>query len=516
MSCRRFGSLVLTVALIWPLGAVAAPGDADKSFSRDGRVKTSVANKFDQAAAVARQSTGKIILGGWGTFGPKGHDFVLVRYTTRGKVDKTFGGGDGVARLHINSGGTEEWEALHVLRSGKILALGRTEASSSDVDLVLARYKPDGRLDRSFSGDGRVVRSFGSGFHEFNDLVVFPDGDIGVVGKKETSTGWDLFVARFKHDGAFLGARVEDLGGTDFFTAATLQNGKLVAAGTSSGNFVIYRFTHDGMPDPAFGDSGGYSLVDFGAQDNGKDVVMLPNGKFLMVGETGAGAPDIALARFRANGTVDTGWDVDGKFVQSMGDDTPINTRIVLQPRNRFAITGSLDDGSDEDFMAIRYHNNAIMDTAFGDFGIKLLSFGGRYDRAYESLVQPDGRLVLAGSAGGCCRYHFAAARLKGDTFTTLRVSGAQEVVAKGRQFPALPGEEMVVTLFKKKAGTFRPIATKKPTLKGRADRDGDGFAESGYRVRFDRPASGQCRVRARWPGGRGYPSSQAVEDFAC
>ena len=517
MSRRRFNSLVLTVALIWPLAALAAPGDADKTFSRDGRVKTSVANQFDHAWAVARQSNGKIILGGWGAFAAKRHDFVLLRYTKRGNVDKSFGGGDGVARLHLRAVSTEEWTALHVLPNDKILALGRTgNGSDDDYDLVLARYKPDGRLDRSFSGDGKVVKSFGSGTHQFNDLVVFPNRDIGVVGAKSTGIALDLLAARFSADGNFLGRRVDDLGAQDYFSAATLQNGKLVGVGSSGGDFVIFRYTHSGSPDSTFGASGGYTEVDLGGSDQGKDLVRLPNGKFVVAGETGAGGPSIALAIFKADGLLDTASWGGGTFTQPMGG-MPFVTSIVRQPRDRFAILGSLyDSGGNYDFMAVRYHNDAIMDTTFGDFGIKLLSVGGTYDQAQDGLVQPDGRLVLAGQAGGCCRYHFAAVRLKGDVFTTLRISGAQEVVAKGRQFPALPGEELVVTLFKKQAGTFQPIATKKPTLKGRADRDGDGFAESAYRAGFDRPASGQCRVRARWPGGRGYPSSQAVEDFAC
>ena len=514
---RRFGSLVLIGALIWPLAAIAAPGDPDKTFSRDGRVKTSVAQKFDHALAVARQSSDKIIVGGWGKFAGKGHDFVLVRYTRRGRVDKTFGGGDGVARLHLRAVPTEEWTALHVLPNDKILALGRTgNGAGDDLDLVLARYKPDGRVDRSFSGDGRVVRSFGAGLHEFNDLVVFSNGDIGVVGKKDTSTGWDLLAARFTRDGDFLGARVDDLGGPDYFSAATLQNGKLVGVGTSAGDLVIFRYKNDGLPDPAFGSSGGYTKVDLGGSDEGKDVLRLRNGKFVVAGETGAGGPSIALAIFRADGLLDTASWGGGTFTQPMGG-TPIVTSIVRQPRDRFAILGSLDDSSgDYDFMAVRYHNDAIMDTTFGDFGIKLLSFGGTYDWAEDGLVQPDGGLVLAGQSGGCCRYHFAAARLKGDVFTTLRISGAADIVAGGRQFPALPGEDMIVTLFKKKGGTFQPIATKTPTLKGRTDRDGDGFAESGYRARFDRPASGQCRVRARWPGGGGYAPSKNVVNFAC
>lgn len=518
MSRRRLGSLVLIISLLWPLAALAVSGDADNSFSRDGRVRTFVAKTFDQARAVARQSTGRIVLAGWGVFGAKGSDLVLVRYTKRGKVDKTFGGGDGVTRLHLGGIDTEEWEALHVLPNDKILALGRTDTGSfDDYDLVLARYKPNGRLDRSFSGDGKVVRSFGAGTHEFNDLVVFSNRDIGVVGKKETGSAWDLLAARFTADGSFLGARVEDINNQDVFRAAILQNGKLVGAGLSGGQFIIYRFRGDGTPDPAFGESGGYTRVDFGSFTEGHDLVELPNGKLLVVGTNGLGGGAVAAARFNANGTLDSAWDGDGKLVRDMGPRISGARSVVLQPRDRFVITGTLDDAAgDYDFMALRYEVDGTLDPTFGDGGMKTLDFGANIDRPYDALVQPDGRVVMVGEAGRSTTYHFGAARLKGDVFTNLKVRVRDRIVARGRQFPALPGEEMRITLLRKKGGRYRAVDSAMPTLRGRRDTDEDHFAESGFRSRFDRPAPGKCRVKARWPGGRGYPPSSDVVDFAC
>lgn len=522
MTRRKLGLLLITAVAAWPLAASGAPGDPDRSFSRDGRVRTPVANKYDTAQAVARQSSGKILAAGWGEYSSaKGLDFVLIRYTRQGKLDKRFGGGDGIARLHAGGDDIEEWNTLHVLPNDKILAVGISSANFDDHDLVLARYKPNGRLDRSFSGDGKVVRSMGADYHQFNDLVVFPSGDIGVVGSFATGSAWDLLAMRFRSDGKFLGQRVNDIaGGQDTFRAAVVQGDKLVAAGLSNGDFIVMRYRNDGIPDATFGQNMGYSLIDFGAFDQAQDLVRLPTGEFILVGETGdLSSDDVGIARVDAEGILDTPWNGDGKVVQDFGSRAAWARSVELQPRGRFAVSGAMHDAANHaDFLTLRYEPDGSLDPTFGDGGVKTLDLGKDLDRAYASLVQPDGRLVLAGESGGtgAAGYHFAAARLKGDVDTDLKIVAGERLIARGYQFPAVPGEEMIVTLYKKKGGTYREVARKTPKLKGRVDVNGDRFRESRFRASFERPASGSCRIRARWPGGRGYPSSKKVLDGPC
>ena len=50
-------------------------------------------------------------------------------------------------------------------------------------DFALARYLPNGTLDATFSGDGRVLTDFGSGSDDYAfALALQPDGKIVVAG----------------------------------------------------------------------------------------------------------------------------------------------------------------------------------------------------------------------------------------------------------------------------------------------------------------------------------------------
>jgi uncharacterized delta-60 repeat protein len=80
--------------------------------------------------------------------------------------------------------GNEGTFALVVQPDGKLVAGGPRFIIDPDVldsDIALARYNPDGTLDRSFDGDGRVLLDFGD-FEIVNALVVQPDGRLVAAG----------------------------------------------------------------------------------------------------------------------------------------------------------------------------------------------------------------------------------------------------------------------------------------------------------------------------------------------
>src|SRR5690349_6159556 len=96
MSRRLLASSAIAVGvavavLAGPGTALAATGGAfDTTFSTDGWKLARYQHTVDFADAVARQSDGKILAGG-GLSVPDGGDFGLVRLTTDGRVDTTFG-----------------------------------------------------------------------------------------------------------------------------------------------------------------------------------------------------------------------------------------------------------------------------------------------------------------------------------------------------------------------------------------------------------------------------------------
>jgi uncharacterized delta-60 repeat protein len=90
------------------------------------------------------QPNGKILV-----VGNAGKDFALARFDPNGTLDKSFSG-DGKQTTDFG-GGSDSARAVSVRGDGKILVAGRSGHA-----LAFARYNPNGTLDKSFSGDGKL------------------------------------------------------------------------------------------------------------------------------------------------------------------------------------------------------------------------------------------------------------------------------------------------------------------------------------------------------------------------
>ncbi len=131
---------------------------------------------------------------------------------------------------------------------GKLLAVGYTTAGTRDV--ILARYNPDGSLDTGFGGDGLVTTDFTGEADYAYDVVLQPDGKIIIAGVGYISGDTDIILARYLPDGSldptFSGdGRVQTsfLTGKESAWAIALQrNGRLVVAGSTIVDTFDYSF----------------------------------------------------------------------------------------------------------------------------------------------------------------------------------------------------------------------------------------------------------------------------------
>jgi len=79
---------------------------------------------------------------------------------------------------------------------GRIVAAGDTQGPGGS-DLGLARYRPDGRLDRGFGIDGTVVTPVSPGTDEVGGLALGPAGRAVVAGTTSVSQSFGFFAARY-------------------------------------------------------------------------------------------------------------------------------------------------------------------------------------------------------------------------------------------------------------------------------------------------------------------------------
>jgi len=175
-------------------------GALDPSFSEDGTVTTGMLG-VSHANAVAIQKIGdteKIVVGGVAQY-QYSEDFALLRYNDDGSLDNSFGG-FGKIYTWITFG-RDEIEKLLVSPDGKLTAVGFTRDGTNQ-NFALARYNPDGSLDKTFGACGRLTTDLGSNTDIAYGAAVQADGKIIAVGESTNSaTDADFAVVRYTNGG---------------------------------------------------------------------------------------------------------------------------------------------------------------------------------------------------------------------------------------------------------------------------------------------------------------------------
>ena len=338
-------------------------GSLDQSFSGDGRVTTDFGGGVDLAYGVALQPDGKIVAAGGSRL-----EFALVRYHRDGSLDQSFGG-DG--RVTTDFGDVDEAHGVALQPNGKIVAAGGTS-----LDFALARYNRDGSLDQSFGGDGSVTTDFGDvmgGFDEAFGVALRPDGRIVAAGR----ASFDFGVARYNPDGSL----DQSFGGdgtvtTDFgipggdvaFGVALQPDGRIIAAGDSSGDFGVARYNRDGSPDQSFGGDGRVT-TGFSGGDWAYAVALQPDGKIVAAGWSTTAEVVFALVRYNRDGSLDQSFGDDGRVTTDFGG-FEVGHGVALQPDGKVVAAGyTLRFGFGYDFALTRYNRDGSLDQSFGAEG---------------------------------------------------------------------------------------------------------------------------------------------------
>jgi uncharacterized delta-60 repeat protein len=386
--------------------ALAAAGDLDTAFGGDGKVTTNFSADLDMARAVAIQADGKIVAAG--RAGPGAHSqFALARYETDGTLDTSFAG-DGKVTTNLTDG-TDSAAGMAIQPNGKIVVAG-----SADGRFAAARYRTDGSLDSAFGGDGTVTTNFPNGTESAFDVALQPDGNIVAAG--HARDGGRFAVARYKpnghlddsfsHDGR-LTTEFEGFELAVGLGVALQANGRIVVAGEAEGpgRFALARYRSNGTLDPAFGGDGKVTTNFTQGFDEAVDVAIQTDGKILAAGTTGEGSdPAFALARYEADGTLDPTFDGDGRVTTQFRYGEDVASGVAVQADGRIVAAGATGEGGPfSRFALARYETDGSLDPTFSGNGKVITTFvvGFDFTIANEVAIQADGNIVAAGSAGG-------------------------------------------------------------------------------------------------------------------
>jgi uncharacterized delta-60 repeat protein len=274
-----------------------ADGTLDHGFSGDGRVVTDfTAGRLDVAHALAIQGDGKIVAAGEADV--HGGQFAVARYDTDGTLDTTFSG-DGSAHTNV-SALFDQANGVAVQADGRIVLAGFAGGAGR---FALVRFTTAGTLDPTFGGDGRVVPDV-RGFA--NAVAIQPNGKIVAAGGgMNGSFAVARINADGTSDSAFgIGGATNIKFSTQADTAngvAIQADGKIVAvgvAGDRGGRFAIARFTTAGFRDHTFAGDG-RRLTDFTpGDDEAAGVAIQANGRIVVAGFAARLGGRFALARY--------------------------------------------------------------------------------------------------------------------------------------------------------------------------------------------------------------------------
>ena len=434
-------ALALAALALVATPAGAAPGDPDPTFGTGGQVQTDFMGTVDHISDIALQPDGKILAVGRAEnpgsifgfcpapgavltgCGNGNSNWALARYNPDGTQDTSFG-----------LGGKEAitWDALN-LTGGRAHGVAlNPDGSYAVAGYVFAQALVSGCPSLTnqpavsiFSADGSTAGlqtpffTCDEPWGEFQAITRQPDGKLVAGGWVFLSGGADFLVARLTAGGSADvsfggGGRVTtDLseGGDDRVEdVAVAPDGKVLAAGHSGNRFALARYTSGGALDGSFGVNG-FVTTTFGPGESEAKALALQDGKILLGGHASA---TFALARYNADGSLDTSFGSAGTTVTNLaGGGTTVSIEdIRIQPDGKIVAAGRAGGV----LTVARYSSNGILDPGFGQSGVASAPSAGMLTaEGYAVAVQPDGGIVVGGSRGPDSLMDFAVMRFLGD-----------------------------------------------------------------------------------------------------
>jgi uncharacterized delta-60 repeat protein len=367
------------------LARYTARGRLDRSFGVGGKALTSFgAGNNSEARAAAIQADGKIVLAG--SLRPSNGrvGFALARYTKRGRLDSSFGQGGKVVTRFGAGRGVSEASALAIQPDSKVVAVGSWYRSpiNGPVRFALARYTSRGRLDPSFGRGGKVLTTFGPRSHaSARGVLIQPDGRLVVVGDDLTDTRREGYsavaLARYHADGTLDrsfgpdGRVVTKLFeyGANAGAAVLERDGKVVVNASDAARSFLVRYSGDGKLDPSFG-VGGKAVASRRVLPL---LALQRGGKFIVAGSVIARhGRAFYLRRCTQKGDVDSSFGRSGKVFTDFGSPAVANA-LAVQANGPIVVAGTRGF---TDFAVARYTSSGQLDGSFGAGGRVTTDFG--------------------------------------------------------------------------------------------------------------------------------------------
>lgn len=343
----------------------------------------------------------------------------VLGYTPDGQIDTGFG------KEISNPYGYVLDKGLMLQPDGKIIIGGTYEDEFKYQDFSLIRLEESLEIDANYGTNGFVVQNCGTGISEAASLFIddqnrvvvggealYTDGTTIVNLERPFSTG---FVSRFQPDGiqdttfSSNGYWASVEGASILKWTIPQPDGRIIVAGGTdelweSPYFTVARLMPDGSRDTTFGYySGSVGFYFENAYEAYAGAVALtPDHAILVMGKIvdNENNHKIAVVRFLGDGWVD---DLFGSYGVVLSDAIPGGFKVtagLVQPDGKILLAGTNNNPWPNIFL-MRFMPNGSPDNSFGTGGLVLKPYAGEAYYLNDMQLQADGQILLCGSQGG-------------------------------------------------------------------------------------------------------------------
>jgi uncharacterized delta-60 repeat protein len=415
-----------TTNLDWAFARFNADGTNDASFGTGGARVVGLGTGSDRIYAAALQSDGRIVVAGTANLG-LGVELAVARLLADGSTDTSFGKA-GIAVENFSFAASEFAYAAALQADGKILIAGGASIDGSTRPAIW-RLNADGTLDTTFGIGGRTRHPSQTVSPTEARMLVQPDGKI--LATFGTSYSIVRFNADGSIDETFSGDGINTFPTTFRARSLALQaDGRIFVGGAmnngANDDFAVVRLLADGTLDTAFGNAG-MVMVPMGiAADDALAMTLQADGKMVLVGTVVVGSfTQIGVARLSADGTLDTSFSGDGMLVTSILSGNHVARDVAIDRDGKIVIVGSAAGSSTtNEFFVVRLLADGAIDTSFSGDGKVTAGFASVADNAYALAIQADGQILVGGTGASSTDFVLMRFTVSGSLDTSFGANG--------------------------------------------------------------------------------------------
>ncbi len=351
--------------------------------------------------------------------------------------------------------------SINLQTNGSIVLAGANGSFITGItDFGVTRISSSGVVDTSFGTKGLATISLGTGISVAYASALQTDGKIVVIGCSYNGADFDFGILRLNIDGTpdslfDLDGKVESNLSMydDIPTCLVIQSdGKIVVAGyTTDGTHTgrtLARYLTNGSLDTSFNGTGKVISNFLNLYEKPSAIALNNLGQIILAGGTATTVPygEVQLLRYNSNGTLDLSFGNMGEVSTNIGSYDDAASSIIIQPDNKIVIAGSGDDDKGGmspafyQYIFARYLPNGDLDTTFSQDGIQLLSVGNQNNFANAIALDANGKILAAGYSTNCCQFDY--------DYSLMRLTSSGELDSTFGDFgtlshPILTGDDL-------------------------------------------------------------------------